>query len=167
MANKIGGVTSHFNGQSLVKDPETGFLGPGNNWSLAGFGSDRKLEYLKALMENPSPGYASKKIGINYHTFLNHYKSDPEFHKRVDFVMEESRHSHKGDIESTMLARAKSANGFMDRMAWLRRHFPGEYNDTRRVEHTVSESVLEKLEGLTNSYKATPAIEAEVIEGNQ
>lgn len=159
MANVTSGITGHFNGQSLVRDSKTGFMNPGGNWAIAGFTSERKKDFLDALMENPSPGYACKKIQIAYNTYMNHYNSDPEFKKQVDFVFQESRYSHKGDIEMTMLSRAKSANGFMDRMAWLRRHFPGEYNDTRHVQHTVSDSVLEKLGGLSDSYKVVNAIE--------
>jgi len=140
-------------GTTFVKDEETSFLAPTGNWKVNGFTPTRKIEFLKHLMKNPSPGYASKETGISYHCFMNHYKIDAEFKSQVDSTLRESIALNKGDIENTMLCRAKEPNGFMDRMAWLRRHAPGEYNETRKVEHSISPSTIEQMNSSTNKFK--------------
>lgn len=153
---------------SLIKDEETGFMAHSGNWKVGGFTPERKLLFLENLMKNPSSGWAAKQAGTTYTTFLSHYQSDPEFKSRVDLAMTESKERHKGDIELTILSRAKEPNGFMDRMAWLRRHYAGEWSETKQVNHNLPPAFMDKVGGLAASYKVIDAkpVENEADGGN-
>lgn len=145
--------TSSFNGNSLVKDPDTGFYVMGKNYSIKGFNAQRKLTFIQVLSEFGSLHSACRVVGIHYNTFSNHYRVDPEFKRQVDYSLNEGRVKQRGEIELTILENAKKSSGFMDRMAWLRHNFPGEYDDKRVVTHTVSPELLNRLEGAANKVE--------------
>lgn len=122
-------------GHRYSVDPATGFLTPSGNWSNAGFTAGRKTEFISLIYENPHFGLICRKIGINYSTFARHMNLDPEFNRQVVHWSREARMYHKGQLEETMLTNGKKPNGYMDRITWLRRYFPEEYNPKTILQH--------------------------------
>lgn len=156
-------ITNHdcFKGKSLVRDPETGFLVSNHNYTLSGFTPERKKGFIEALKTVATPSAACRIIGIHYHTFQNHYKKDPDFRKQVDYSLNEGRWRQKGEFELAMIEHGKKINGFMWAMAWLRKHFPGEYSETKQVVHSIDEKLLDRLD------RTAKTIDVQQIKGNE
>ena len=123
------------NGNSLRKDDATGFLQPSENYSIAGFTADKKTQFFALFEECGDIGKAMIAIGLDRRTFYTAMNTDSMFKKKF----KESVVAMKWTLEGTMFHNGKTARGFMDRIAWLRRWFPEEYGQKTVIEHQTKD----------------------------
>ncbi len=153
-------VTGNANGNTLKPDEKTGYLTSIHQFRTTGFTAEKKVKFIEALMENPNLGYAQNKAGICANTYNNHFKLDPVFREDVTFAVKRSEENHRGDFENEMLTRGKKGH-FLYMMAWLRRHYPGEYSETKRVEVGIAPDLLSRLD--TGLQSKPQVVDAEIV----
>lgn len=130
-----------FTGSSLVIDEDTGYLSPGKNYSLTGFTAQKKAMLLQLFKESGNLGESALAVGTCRETVMQHLKMDPIFKRDFDGVVNEC-----GDVlESVMFQRAKTPNGFMDRIAWLRAHRPDKYNPRTLIVHQSEKGNVDQI----------------------
>lgn len=154
----------------LVPDPRTGFLGSGN--SPVAFGAHKKAALLglarKEIEENsrvPSLLSLSKAVGISLRTFQRHLQLDEQFRDEFREILM----SGESILTDVMFDRGKTPGGYMDRITWLRRHFPENWNpeyklnvaSTNEIHQRVYDAIAidsdpEILERLSQTEKNPP-----------
>ncbi len=97
--------------------------------------------YWKERHEMPRPEDLCDVIGIGIATFYRHLLSDDQF--KAGWY--EIQLFAKGELESIMYNNGKRPGGYMDRITWLRRHFPQEYNPEYRVTVAPDPTALKHL----------------------
>lgn len=162
-------ITGNFTADSLVEDPETGFLTApetpkhygqlrfGNGAGpLSLFGVERKLKVLKFLLNRFNVGRAMKSVGLSRDTFNNHYAMDVAFRECVD----EIRELIVDDTEELRFNVARTPAGSFDRMCVLNAYRRSTYNPKVQieVEHTLNGQSSKRDSAVAG------AIDAEVIE---
>lgn len=141
------------NGNSLIKDEKTGFMKNGKNYSLTGFTPERKEQFFKELEETGHIGKALQRIGLSRQPFYTAMEHDPEFRRRY----REAIMAMKWELEGTMYEKGKTPNGFLDRIAWLRRWFPSEYGQKTTIEHKTTENEIDSAFGNIIEVSASPS----------
>ena len=135
--------------RELTANAETGFLESTN--SLVTFSSERKLQLLqfaKEFLEKngryPDITTLCNAVGICDNTFTRHLKFDTKFREAFKEIELKGRRI----LENVMFDRGITPGGYMDRITWLRHHFPDEYNPERNVNVTVDKkSTLDRFYG--------------------
>ncbi len=110
------------------------------------------LEAYKAL------GYlnrAANQVTIESSTVQYWLKTDPTFKIKYQILKETWKEARKEVLESTMYDRGLTPGGYMDRITWLRKHYPEEYNPKAIVttEKGEADERLKKLSEKLNKYK--------------
>lgn len=120
---------------ALAVDPSSGFLESTGNFANA-FDSERKAQFLEVYKAN---GLRFKKtcklLGISEHTINHHHAVDHVFRSAFDEVQRE----YAEDLQCTSMEIALTPKGFMDRIAQLRRLFPGKYAPAENTGQTKIE----------------------------
>lgn len=108
---------------ALAIDPSSGFLESTGNYATV-FDAERKAQFLEVYKAN---GLRFKKtcalLGLSQHTINKHIEQDQVF---ADAFNEVQR-VYAEDLQCTSMEIALTPRGFMDRIAQLRRLFPGKY----------------------------------------
>lgn len=120
-----------LNGNSFEQDPVTGFLQPSVNYSVTGFTAEKKDTFLRYFENCGNIAASIDAVGLDRRTFYNALKIDKEFEQRYNMAL----FGMKGCLEGTMFHNGQKPNGYMDRITWLRRHFPDEYNPKTTIQH--------------------------------
>ena len=71
--------------------------------------------------------------------------------------------AQKHNLEQTMYQQALQPRGFMDRMAWLRKNYPQEYNPNVIEKDQSSTDALKELSSKWRDYELIP--KKKIIEG--
>lgn len=103
-------------------DEKTGYLYHPTN--LKAITPENKLMFLDAFKKFGNQAKAAESVGFTHRILSTHLRADKQFSKDYQQTLLEM----KSVIEGVMFLRAQKDNGFMDRMAWLRKHFPKEYD---------------------------------------
>src|SRR5258708_3874369 len=143
----------------IALDLKTGFLESASD-SFVTFSAAEKVraiqmaEEMVARGEMPRVSYICKALDVDIDTFTRHRRMDPLLKKeweRVIDLMEEK-------IVGVMVARGQQANGFMDRIAWLRAYRPHRWNLVRRFHLRLVFGATQILvEGLNAKMKQIEA----------
>ncbi|HEX9504255.1 MAG TPA: hypothetical protein VF974_08145 [Patescibacteria group bacterium] len=150
----------------IALDLKTGFLESASD-SFVTFSAAEKVraiqmaEEMVARGEMPRVSYICKALDVDIDTFTRHRRMDPLLKKeweRVIDLMEEK-------IVGVMVARGQQANGFMDRIAWLRAYRPHRWNPDRQIQLQadirVTQNIVEGINGKND------AIEAEIVPNSE
>jgi len=118
----------------LAIDEQTGFLESSN--SLVTLNGIRKTEILRLAQEYidqngkiPSLITLCKSVGISLRTFQRHIQYDQQFKSAFREVLLNGQ----AILENVMFNRGLEPGGFMDRIAWLRRYFPENWNPEHKM----------------------------------
>jgi hypothetical protein len=142
-----------FNGNSLEKDPKTGFLQPAKNYQLVGFTGEKKLAFLELYKEKGDIAGAMKAIGLEASAFYNHVREDEAFRRAYLEVVE----SMENKISGVMYQKGKEGS-FIHGIAWLRAHKPGKWGNKTVISH---QSGGAEVDGVVS--KADDYVDAEVL----
>lgn len=147
-----------------------GFLeSPGSPLAAFDAAKKRKLlefarDYVESHQKAPSMATLADAVGIAAITLERHLAKDEAFKAHFREIL------WKADaiLDDAMFARAKEPGGFMDRMAWKRRHFPELWVPERQnmpdgpqVVINISPEVLEKARLHSRAIDAQVAREIE------
>jgi hypothetical protein len=145
---------------ALTVNSETGFL-ESSGYSGATFDASRKLQFINLAEEHfkktgsmPDLVSVAEVVGVHPRTVENHLKSDEMFAEAWRNV----RLKGKWRLESKMYEYGLGKSGYMDRITWLRKEFPEEYNpDQRQVSSTDYSWVKGLVDALKPKVIATDA----------
>lgn len=117
--------------------------------------NETKKAFLAAYKELGYRNKACEKVGIETHSVQYWKKTDAKFAMDYQILQEWWKEEKKETIERIMYDLALTPRGFMDRMAWLRKHYPEEYNPKAIVQHEKghTEEVLKQLADKMEGYK--------------
>jgi hypothetical protein len=110
------------------------------------FDSHKKSLMLETALKSAEAGNLPdlpnlcKAVGISISSFWSHYNQDPEFKAQYDEVLRNCEHT----LANVMFERGKRPGGFMDRIAWLKRHFP-EWREDRGTQISLDVGQLKKI----------------------
>jgi len=152
---------SNFNGHTLIKDSQTGFLTHTKGHALNGFTLKKKVRFLKVLKKCwPNLSQALDAVQIARQTFYDHLHHDEGFHEAI----EEIKERFLDHLESVMSARAAKDGGFMDRICLLRSYRPDRFAPKTQVSIQPSQATEELLNRLGEAYnRDRKVIEAKAI----
>lgn len=152
-------------GTTLTTDEETGFLTPTFAYSIHGFTSERKQDFIRQISKYwPHMSKLCKHVGIHIQTFRSHCLKDKHFKEAVDYAMTEAQESGCDDLEVSMFSRAKTPGGFMDRIAMLRAYRPGKFSDNRRVEIDIGSNAKELLMSRFKDHMEAGKVDRDKVE---
>jgi hypothetical protein len=105
--------------------------GLGLDYGFHKFNSERKRYFIEAARKfYPNITKCCQEVGISWHTFNAHRKSDPEFAAQLALVKLEVTDR----IEGVLAQEAVNPKSFLDRMAYLRAHRPELYDRAKVVK---------------------------------
>lgn len=165
----IPNPSGNFTGDTLVEDPETGFLvapeepkhygnlrfGNGSG-PLSLYTAKKKLQTLLFLMKRWNLSAAARSVGLTRQTLMNHLSIDDVFRECVENI----RECFVDDIDEVRFNVASKASGSFDRMCVLNAYRRSTYNPKVQieVEHTLTGQTDKRDKAIVG------AIDAEVIE---
>ena len=147
--------------QPLKPNPETGFLESNGN---SAFDSLRKVKFLEIAKnmrrENKWPDIYSlcESVGIGYATFNEHINIDENFKRAWDEV----KMSAATAMESKMYEYAQRPGNYMDRITWLRKNVPDQWNPDQRLQINIDSG---PQKGILDAAKNV--FEAEIVPNSQ
>lgn len=129
-------------GGSLGKKEEGDrYLSPLKNYNLTGFDNDAKIRFLDSYEKTGSITGSMKAVGFHSRVFYLHMGRDKQFREDFDLVQRAMKH----ELEGVMFNRGKKDNGFIDRIAWLRKNYPEEYAPRQGQEQKKDSNKLSDL----------------------
>ena len=142
-----------YNGNTFVKDPETGLMHTGRD---NGFNLVRKKKFLEIAPQYwPDITLTCDLVGISKTAYKAHYMYDPVFRAKIDAINE----GITDKIEAAMAKYATQQGNFMDRIAWLRAHRGEKYNEKKIVQ--IQQLTKDKAE--EKKLNLEGAIDAELV----
>lgn len=115
--------------------------------SEGGITAKEKSDFLEKFYETGNETLSAKFVGRALPSLKYHFKLDPIFH--ADFVAVKDAMKH--NLEQTMYQNGLTTRGFMDRMAWLRKNYPQEYNPN--ADHSKDPAAKDVVQELANKLK--------------
>ena len=114
----------------------------------------KKKEFLEAFKELGYKNKACEKVGVDNHIPTYWQKKDPKFAMDYDILKAYWKDRRKEELDQIIYESAKTARGFMDRMAWMRSHGFDEYNPKSIVkkEDEKTTEALKKLADKMDKY---------------
>lgn len=126
------------------------------NYSLSGveggITAKEKADFLEKFFETGNETLAAKFAGHSLTAFKGQFKVDPFF--AGDFYT--VRDAMKHQLEQTMYQNGLTPRGFMDRMAWLRKHYPHEYDPKTEKAKDDSKAIVDQLANKLKEYEIIP-----------
>jgi len=80
--------------------------------------------FLKHYFKTGNMSKAADVTGFDRRTVFLQLQKNPQFKHDFEMVKKAIKH----DLEEVMMENAKTPRGYLDRITFLRRHFPEEYN---------------------------------------
>jgi hypothetical protein len=143
-----------MNGNTMLKDPETGMIYTSRSGGLT---IARKKKFLEiAAKYYPDITAICQIVGISKNAYRAHFNLDPVFREKM-LSFEEGI---TDKIEARLASYAMEKSNFMDRIAWLRAHRGEKYNEKKLVQVDVT-LTKEKLESKKSTLLG--AVDAELI----
>ncbi len=105
-----------------VVDERTGYLVNPNN--LRSITPAHKEAFLAAMLKLGNESEAAQSCGFSTRILAAHKRADKKFREDFQDTLLKMKHI----LEGVMFIRAQNANGYMDRITWLRHHYPKEYD---------------------------------------
>jgi len=143
--------------KALEANPKTGFLESNRGSS---FTSELKIRFLELADqacqrgEFPDIEAICKTIGISPWSFYHHKSIDEKFAEEWELAMRKIETT----LVRTMVAQGQKPKGYMDRITWLRKHFPKEWNPNQQLNISMDLTATKSL------LSARPTvIDAEIV----
>lgn len=131
------------NGNSGEKDPETGYITPTQAGAVVVFGAASKKRFIEQMEVCGNLAETCDIIGIGMTTYYKHLQADEAFARDVGICLRRMA----GKLEGVMYKNGQRPQGYLDRITWLRKHFP-EWNPKSSVSVSSSDSgTVEELFG--------------------
>ena len=112
-------------------------------------------EHFKTTGTMPDIASAAEAVGVHPRSVENHLREDRAFAE----AWRDIRLKGKWKLESKMYEYGLTKGGYMDRITWLRKEFPEEYNPDLKVINNGDYSWVKTLvETLKPSVIATDAV---------
>lgn len=124
-----------------------------------------KIKFLKAFYQSGNISKSAASCGFRPAVFQYHFKADKVF--AADFAA--VRDAMKNNLEEVMYNHGLKEKGYMDRITWLRRHYPEEYNPNHEHKEGEAKDVIGELASKLKDYNLVPKskiIDAETSDGN-
>ncbi len=111
------------------------------------------VKFLNNFFLSGNISKSATACGMRPQTIQYHLTNNPGF--AADFKV--VRDAMKHDLEQVMFNHGLKEKGYMDRITWLRRHYPEEYNPNfDGGKHDDSKSVINDLAGKLKDYDLIP-----------
>lgn len=115
--------------------------------------AEEKTQFLEAYYKTGNMTKSARKVGRDVASFIQSVEKDKVF--ALDF--HNVKQAIKNDLEETMLQNGLKEKGYMDRITWLRTHFPQEYNpNADRGADSNSQDVIKQLASKLEEYQLIP-----------
>jgi hypothetical protein len=108
----------------IERKEETAALGHSSRRMAHQFDAQAKALFLDAYFKHGNMSKAADATGFSRVAVWQHLERDKRF--KHDFEM--TKRAIKHQLEEVMLENAKDKRGYLDRITFLRRHYPEEYN---------------------------------------
>ncbi len=138
------------------------YLAPVDTRSLT---QDEKIRFLEEYYKSGNQSLAGKLVGRSAAAMKYAMVADKAF--AVDFSIIQNAMKH--NLEQTMYQNGLKEKGYMDRITWLRKNFPKEYNPNYVDKDNDPKEAIKELSSKLEKYTMIPKqsiIEAKE-EGNQ
>lgn len=123
-------------------DKDSGYLIPTKIEGKKSFDVQAKKTFLEVFEKEADVAETCKLLGISTRTFYDHLNLDSRF--RADYSL--TLRNMESHMSSTFYKKGLTQNnGFMFGMAWLRRHFPNDWNPKSSVSVTSNDASVEDL----------------------
>lgn len=114
---------------------------------------EEKISFLENYYKTGNITKAAKLVGRDRAAFMQHVEKDKAF--AVDFY--NVKVAIKEDLEEVMTLNGLKEKGYMDRITWLRKNFPAEYNPNYdRSQEDKQASAIKELAQKLNDYEIIP-----------
>lgn len=125
------------------------YLAPIDNRSIT---PAEKKEFLELYYQSGNMSMAAKKVGRDNSAFRLCMVKDKAF--KIDFTAVKEAMKH--NLEQTMYTNGLKEKGYMDRITWLRRNFPQEYNPNFVEKSTNPTEAIKELSDKLEDYQLIP-----------
>ena len=122
-----------------------------------------KKAFLEIYYKTWNATKAAKLIGRDRDTVFEQSKSDRAFASDLEAV----KWAMKEDLEEVMATNGLKEKGYMDRITWLRRNFPAEYNPNYQAPDAKAQSELKDLAEKLKGYQLIPKEKVVEVEGEE
>ena len=129
----------------LTLDNGSGFMESIN--SPVAFDATRKEKFLQIARKSTESGQfptitaLCKAVGVSLRTFERHMKADAAFKDAFREILLEGQDI----LEGVMFQNAQRPSGYMDRITWLRRHFPENWHPEHRIKVSADISMTRTI----------------------
>ncbi len=114
---------------------------------------DEKKKFLEIYYQTGNATKAARIVGRDRMAFMHLLNRDPAFAQDFQNV----RIAIKEDLEEVMTLNGLKEKGYMDRITWLRKNFPQEYNPNfDRGTDDRSADAIKELSKKLNDYDLIP-----------
>ena len=114
---------------------------------------EEKKQFLEVYYATGNQTKAAKSCGRDRMGFMGAMDTDPVFNLDFHTVQQ----AIKNDLEEVMTTNGMTNKGYMDRITWLRKNFPQEYNpNADRNTEDKSQEVLKLLAAKLSDYSLIP-----------
>lgn len=120
--------------------------------------AEEKKRFLEEYYKTGNQSKAAKVAGRDIMGFRRTMEHDKAFAE--DFIAVQNAMKH--DLEQTMFQNGLKEKGYMDRITWLRKNFPKEYNPNYVDKDNNPAEAIKELSSKLDSYDLVP--KAKVVE---
>jgi hypothetical protein len=111
-----------------------------------------KKDFLEFYYNSGNMGAAAKKVGRDLSGLRLALTKDKAFAQDFEVI----KTSMKSNLEETMYQNGLQDRGYMDRITWLRRHFPQEYNPNYVDKSSNPTDAIKELSDKLGEYELIP-----------
>lgn len=147
---------------AMQRDPSTGFLQSVGGNSNVAFDAAKKVKFLEIARKfqdefrtMPTITELCETVGIDRVTFERHINADERFKAGWNEVLLRAQDV----LVDVMFKNGQRPSGYMDRITWLRRHFPQHWNPEYKVSVNQNVQFFNTLEDKTKDY-----VDAEIVD---
>ena len=113
---------------------------------------DDKFNFLTMYYKTGNMSLAAKLTGRKMQNFQYCLRVDPAFANDFKSIQD----SMKNNLEQTMYQNGLKEKGYMDRITWLRRHYPKEYHPNYIPGNENPMEAIRELGAKLNEYQLVP-----------
>lgn len=112
-----------------------------------------KTQFLETYYKTGNMTKSARSVGRAVSAFVGAIEKDKAFASDFHTI----KQAIKNDLEETMLQNGLKEKGYMDRITWLRTHYPQEYNpNADRSADSNSQDIIKQLASKLDEYQLIP-----------
>lgn len=113
---------------------------------------ETKKAFLEIFYQSGNKSQAAKMAGLAVSSIHDAVKADKGFAKDYYAVMGAMKHN----LEQTMYQNGLKEKGYMDRITWLRKNYPKEYNPNYVDKDNNPAEAIKELSSSLKEYQLIP-----------